>query len=273
MSLDFFRLEKGIHINGEDSDVGIHILKSSGIPAATTEEDAAERGSILFAEDGNGIFYKDTSGAGADKWVKIADHSYIASVLGITEGALNFQAFTGTLLTDDQDAKALFQILETEVEALRTLSGTSAGATDMGDYTGSILTSNETIKENIQELETYAEALGGEVVDGTEAAITTITTVDSVLVDDQVAARWFIVIELDSDKTQRRAYEIFAIHDGIDTADATAVDSNRFSKLKLGAAFNHDIDINLVGTGAAQVLALQITASAAVTVHFTRLKV
>jgi len=271
--LDFFRLEKGIHITSADSFAGITILKAATVPSATTDEDAAERGSFLFAEDGGGVFYKDTAGAGTNKWVKITDNAYLASVLGITEDALNFGTFTGALLTDNQSAKQLFQILETEVESLRTLSGTAAGADDLGAFTGTTIPDNSTIKAALQSLETFAESIGSEVFESSNTAITTIEVLDSLLVDDFQAAKWFLVVSLDSAPAQKMAYEVYALNDGEVAADATEIDYNVTSKLKVGASFNCEISLTLSGAGVTQAMELSITASAAVTAKAVRLSV
>lgn len=273
MAIDYFRLEKGIHIYAPDTEAGVTILRAAGVPSATSDEDAAERGSFLFTEDGNGVYYKDTSGAGASAWVKLADHAYIASVLGISEGDLNFGTFTGTLLADNQDAKTLFQTLETEVESLRTLSGTSAGVDDLGTFTGTTISDNTTIKNALQELETAVEATGDEVFEGTFSAVTTATTVNTVLVDNVFAAKWFVQCELDSDDTSRRAFEVYAVHDGGAATDATEADWNNISIVKVGSSIDVDVDVVLSGTGASQTMGLQLTASSAISGSFIRLSV
>jgi len=272
MAADFFRLEKGIHILDVDGEVGVTVLVAAAAPSATTDEDAAERGSYLYVQDGAGVYYKDTAGAGADKWVKQTDDEFIASLIGSVEGTSNIGNFTGSIISDAGSVKAGMQELETDLEALQTSVGIAAEATSMGTYTGSTITDNETAKENIQELEVALEALDSEVVAGSSSAITTITTVDTVLVDDVFAAKWFLMIELDSAPEQRKGIEIFATHDG-GSSDATEIDWNVTSIVKVGSGFDADISVILAGSTTSQTMGLAITAGSAVSVKFTRLKV
>jgi hypothetical protein len=104
--------------------------------------------------------------------------------------------------------------------------------------------------------------------------ITTATTVDTVLVDDVRASKWFVYAFDEGDPTQVRAEEVYAVHDGTASADATEVDWNRASRLRLnGNISGFDIDVVLAGTGAAQTMGLQITSTDTVTVYATRLDV
>jgi hypothetical protein len=190
--------------------------------------------------------------------------------LGLSQAATHFGTFTGSLLSDNQTAKQLFQELETESEALRTLSGTLAGATDLGTFTGSVIPDNSDIKEALQAIENSLES---ETVHKKLIAITSEVSVDELLVDSFQAAKWEVHISLDSNPEQAVAFELFAAHNGHSTADATGIEDAVGFKLKFGAHFSYTLSVDLNGTAAAQVMRLRLLASAAVTVRVRRIGV
>ena len=59
MARDFFRAEKGIHITGENVEVGVHCLFGSAAPGSASQEDNAEVGSLMIYRTGDGIAEKD----------------------------------------------------------------------------------------------------------------------------------------------------------------------------------------------------------------------
>lgn len=78
MGLDFFRLEKGIHLVGENTEVGVKLLLGAGAPGGTTDTDNAEQGSQYQDTSGN-LYIKYTSGTGTDRWKRIARAEEISS--------------------------------------------------------------------------------------------------------------------------------------------------------------------------------------------------
>lgn len=100
------------------------------------------------------------------------------------------------------------------------------------------------------------------------------TTIDTVLVDDVRASKWFVYAFDEGDPSQIRAEEVWATHDGTASADATEVDFNRTSRLRInGNISGFDIEVVLAGTGASQTMGLEIDANDTVTVYATRLDV
>lgn len=160
--------------------------------------------------------------------------------------------------------------LDDNLDDLTAAVGVAQGDQDMGTYTGSIINDNESAKQNLQQLETYLEGLAVPV-SATQAAVTTLVTLDSVVVDNVREVKWMAHGVLDSDNSRVRAVEIHAIHNGTASADASAVDDTTYAKLKEGANFGAKFHVNLIGTGGSQVMALQVEASAAATFKSLRL--
>ena len=107
----------------------------------------------------------------------------VATLTGVAKDAVNFGAFTGSTVTDNQTLKAILQLLETAVEARATsvtvsevdanvddlvsLSGVAENVTGLGTFTGSTISDDSDIKTALQDLETAAEsaAAGSAVAD------------------------------------------------------------------------------------------------------------
>lgn len=109
--------------------------------------------------------------------------------------------------------------------------------------------------------------------ESTSAAITTEVVLDSFLVDIFKAAVWEVVLSLDSDPARVIMFTIGGIHDGIiapgTPADAVNTDDSIGQKHKIGANFDHVVSTGVSGVGAAQVMQLKISASAAITAAAT----
>ena len=270
MARNLFQLEKGVHIVGENSSAGIMILFGSAAPGGSGDPDSAEQGSVYFRTNG-AKYTKTTSGTGTDKW-KLDDITNVETALGLSDGDSTFGSFTGSILSSSSDASALLQELEVDLEALQTAIGIAAEAAHMGTYTGSLLNDNETAKQNLQQIET---AIEGIVVNTSNAAVTTITAVDSISVDTYKGAIWDVVVSLDSDPARVQMFTIAGVHNGViapgTPADADDVDDTLYSKLRIGTAFVITVGVALNGlTGAAQEMDLNVTSAAAVTVSARR---
>ncbi len=104
-----------------------------------------------------------------------AINTVYTGALGLSAGDAHFGTFTGSTISDNQDAKEALQALETAVETkldassiptkasldvdhLITLSGVAAASDDLGTFSGSTITDNSTLKTALQELETAVEA-------------------------------------------------------------------------------------------------------------------
>lgn len=199
--------------------------------------------------------------------IKIGDVNWnFADGIGM---ATTYAAASGNVTSADTVNSAI-QKIDGNVDALEAAVGVAQGATDMGAYTGNILTDGQSAKENIQEL---SDAIESVVKKSEQLGVTAEVTLDEILVDDFESAKWFVTCSLVSDRSNKRSYELFAMHNGHVGADASAVDGAPYNKLKLGAEFTHSISVDVSGIGAAQVMRLRVSASAAVDFKATRLSV
>lgn len=200
-----------------------------------------------------------------------ANQDDIQTALGIAQGDTNFGVFTGTIIDDNQTAKAALQDLEDTMGALVTLTGVPQDSTDLGVFTGNIIPDNVAIKPALQALETEIENIsGGTIVEVT--GITAEVTVDSVMVDDVDAVEWEIVAFEESSPANKIFQKVTALHNGTASADASGTPDNTIhTKLREGANFNLAVDVDLNGVGAAQEMRLRVSSSTAgVTVRARR---
>ncbi len=80
MARENHRIEKGLHIVSENTDVGVQALFGSGAPGSNAQENNAEVGSI-YLETATGRSYTKTSaGSGTDKWSLQALYSDITAL-------------------------------------------------------------------------------------------------------------------------------------------------------------------------------------------------
>jgi hypothetical protein len=186
---------------------------------------------------------------------------------GVAQGATDLGTFTGDIISDNSTVKGALQELETDLDAVQSLTGVADAAVNLGTFTGTVIPDNQTIKQAFQSLESYVE---GVQVAGSATAVTTAVTLDSVLVDNESAVEWFVKISLDSAPERVATMKIHALHNGTSSADATNVDDSEFGKIQLGSGFNYVLAVDINGTGAAQVMRLRLSASAAVSAKFIR---
>lgn len=186
--------------------------------------------------------------------VKLADIDWnFADGINLAAG---YAAVNGAISASDTVNSAIEKLDGNQLDLI-TLSGVAVGSTHLGTFTGSIIPDSSTEKAALQALETYIET-GDQT---TVAAITTIQTVGSVLVDDVAAIKWYLHLSEDAAPENVKAYEIFAAHDGNSAADATLVDDTVYAKLKLNVAFNATVTVSLAGSGGAQTLNLRVASS------------
>ena len=194
----------------------------------------------------------------------------LTSAVGVSQGDTNMGTYTGSLINDNESAKQNIQQLESEAEAIRTLSGTSSGDTDLGTFPGGIIADNEDIKGALEDLEGAIEALPVPV-SGEVTGITTITTINTFLVDSFDSAEWEIVVFEEATPANKKSLKISAVHDGTASADATDFDRSTFARNRVGSNFNAAFSIDLNGTGTSQTMRLRCSSSTAgVTVRFRR---
>lgn len=157
--------------------------------------------------------------------------------------------------------------------SLETAIGALDGAIGDRTYTeDNFVTDGQTITASIDALDQALADVG--VVRTTATGVTTSTVIDSVPVDEYQAAKWFVMLYDEGDTDQKQGMEVFAINDGTLAADATDVDFNRSSRLRLNGNITGDqVTVVLNGTGAAQTMDLVVTSTDTVTVHATRIDV
>lgn len=188
------------------------------------------------------------------------------------------RTFIGKTASGSETPSYSSQNIVTNGESLETAIGGLDAAIGDRTYTeDNFVTDGETITASIDALDIAiaAHAATTHLVDvGPVTGITTITTIDSVLVDDVQAIKWFVTVFDEGDTDQKAAVEVYAVHDGTASGDATLADWNESSKLKVnGNITGLKFTVSVSGTGAAQVMNLQVEAGDTVTVNATRVEV
>jgi hypothetical protein len=203
------------------------------------------------------------------EYVKLGDVDWSAAS-GISLDA-SYTAASGNITSADSVNSAI-EKLDGNNDAQDSVLGTSQGATDLGSFTGNIIPDGSSVKGALQAVETAVEAIDS-LTKVKVSGITTVQTVDSINTKAFAAAKWHVVASLDSNPARKKVVEIYAVHDGTAVVDATTSKENEYSKMNLGASFNVNINTDLTGVGAAQVMRLRVDAAASVTVSVTRLEV
>ena len=184
----------------------------------------------------------------------------LETAIGELDAAMGNQTYTeDNIVTDNETFTA-------SIDAIDIAIGNRTYTED------NFVTDGQTITASIDALDI---ALGDAAPKTSVATgVTTATTVDTVLVDEVQAVKWFVAVFDEGDTDQKQAVEVYAVHDGTATGDATTADWNVTSKLKLnGNITGLQYEVVLSGTGAAQTLGLQITSTDTVTVNATRIDV
>lgn len=188
--------------------------------------------------------------------IKLADIDWsLATGINLSGG---YTPTNGTVASGDSVEVAI-QKLDANQADLISLSGVAQGATDLGLFSGSTIPDNQNTKQALQALETAFETNGQVSVN----AITTLATVDSVLVDSVAAVKWYIHAHEDATPSNVKVMEVLAMHNGTAAADASSVKDTEYAILKLGSAFNLVIAADISGTGAAQVMRLRASSTSA----------
>lgn len=221
-----------------------------------------ERGIHIVTENTHtGVYYLFGSGAPGTQTQENA--AEVGSVYTDASTGLVYYKITSGSGTDKWEQAARGP----NVDNLVGLSGVAVNSTNLGTFTGTTIPDSSTVKSALQSLETAVESISA---GGTVSAITTITTVDSILVDNYGSVEWYLQITLDSDPTRKLVEKIHAAHNGTVSADATTSDYTIFGKLQIGNNFNYTLTVDLSGTTTTQVMRLRLSASAAVTAKFIR---
>ena len=178
-----FAVEQGFDIYALNGNLLVSQLAGAAAPGGDAGvQDAAPIGSTYQRTDGT--FYTKIANVGATSdWASFAsvlsggyapvngdptagdtfeeaiakldgNQDDIQTALGIAQGDVDFGAFTGAIIDDNQTAKAALQDLEDSLGNVVTLTGVALDSTDLGTFTGDIITDNVAIKVALQELET-----------------------------------------------------------------------------------------------------------------------
>jgi hypothetical protein len=190
----------------------------------------------------------------------------LTTLSGVAQGSTDLGTFSGATIPDSQTTKQALQALEVaheEVDAnvddLISLSGVAENVSNHGIMDqGEILSDNQTTNALLKEVDAELTKQRGKAG---ASGVTTLTTVDSVLVDEVANVEWIITLENAATPSNKRHVILYAGHNGHTAADATSSDDTEFAKLKQGANFNYTISSALVGTGAAQRMVLQVAST------------
>ena len=153
------------------------------------------------------------------------------------------------------------QNVNANIEALDTAIGADVTSTRH------VVSSND-LNGNISILD---RVLGDAKTESKSDAVSTTTTLDTVLVDEILVAEWTVHARSAVTASNIWTGKILAIHDGTSGLDATAVDYNTFAILKTGSAIPAlNFECDLSGVGAAQVMRLRASSGEAVHIRWTR---
>lgn len=170
--------------------------------------------------------------------------------------AAAYAAQNGVISSADSVNSAI-EKLDGNQQDIQTTLGVAQGAVNLGAFSGLIIPDNQNVKQALQALETEIENGGRTGLVG----VTTVQTVDSVLVDLVPAAKWYVEIEKSSAPGNKVAMEVLALNNGTASSDASSVDKTVYSKLKVGSNFNYTLNVVLAGVGAAQTMGLTIASA------------
>lgn len=135
---------------------------------------------------------------------------------------------------------------------------------------GTFTLQNNTVNQNLAVLDA---AVANTIVRKTKDNVTSLDTVDEVLVDLNDGAEWSVVAVEAANPNKKTIVKITAGHNGTTVADADATDSNQYSKIQVGGAITglvFVVDVN--GTGIEQTMRLRVQSTAAVNVKVARIK-
>lgn len=189
--------------------------------------------------------------------LKLADFNWnIADGINLS---VSYAAVNGSISSADTVNSAI-QKLDGNQQDIQAASGLAQGSTDYGTFTGLSLADAQTSKQLFQRIETLLEQMRGVQV----AAITSITTVDSVPHSSVKACKWLVECFEDATPANRKAFEVYALNNG------TLVDDTEYAKLSIGANFNVSLSVDISG---ADMRLRAASSSAGVTVTARRIEV
>lgn len=197
-------------------------------------------------EDQAIVHFPDASGSA----VKIGDVNWnFADGINLAAG---YAAASGDVTSADSIQSAI-EKLDGNNDAQSSVLGTAQGDTDLGTFPGSIIADNDDVKGALTSLEDAAEGFAK-----TQTGVSSATVLDSVLVDDYRSVAWLVTAFDEANPSRIKSAIVHGANDGTASADATLADDNISSLLQNSPSFNTQISVVLSGTGAAQVMQLQV---------------
>jgi hypothetical protein len=201
------------------------------------------------------------------------------NLLDLTTGTEGVYVVTGTpgsaatlvLETDTADDWAnVTSGSQAELAFIRSFIGKASAGSETPDYGADVAVVGQT-----DDLETAIGKLDAELqlarTVTTDAAVTTIATLDSVLVDDYHTVEWVIFAQAVDGSIRKIAYS--ASHNGTTGADADDVDTSSSDIHRIGNIVGLKISVDLNGTTTAQVMRLRVESTTEVAVKVLRASV
>lgn len=244
---------------------------STTLPTATPATNDTQDGvtitdedRVLFSNltvDPNVYIYDFTSGTYTQDTNEATDGDTLMIEQGTDAGRQYTFNGTAWVLTNQADFD--------ELGFIRSFIGKTAAGAETPTYSSNnVVTDTDTLETAIGDLDA---ALGASNVGVTLSAVSGTNTLDSVLVDNVAAVKWFVICR---QGTSFKASEIWAAHDGTTGADAVDTDDTEYATVKKNAAISgFDITVDLTGAAGSQVMRLQVTSTASADWHATRIPV
>jgi hypothetical protein len=224
------------------------------------------------------------------------DNEMVANVsVGVEEGTANEDTYwaisTNNPIVVDTTQVAWVQIASATTEAelgyIRAFIGKTAAGSELPTYSSNnYVVDNDNLEVAIGKLDSQLGTTQGDLdtaeldilkgrTESSLSNVTTVQTLDSVLVDDISVCKWTVMVEgnLLADAAKKRVVEILATHDGHINgagADATDADHTTYAKLKMGAITGLTFTVDVSGSGVAQVMNLKVVSTTAVDVRAVR---
>lgn len=187
------------------------------------------------AQEGQAILHFPSASGAA---VKIGDVNWdIATGINISGG---YTPGSGNVTSSDSVESAI-QKVDGVNDAQDTALGLSQGDTNFGAFSTAaslLLAASQSAKQLFQRIGDLIAQLRGVTVSG----ITTITDVDTVPVASVKSVKWLIEAFLEATPANRKAFEVFALNDGVADADDT-----NYARLRVGSNFNVSITVDVSG--------------------------
>lgn len=222
-----------------------------------------------------------TRATDADEDSEVLDGQFVIVGEG-TQAGYGFVMVTNNPITVDTTAIDYVRFgsdFDSRLGYLETFVGKGSG-NETPDYSSNnYVTDGTSLETAIGALDAQVKLNSDEILQArtetTATNVTTITTVDSVLVDTVAAVHWIVHIQgnAEGDAAKKEIYKITAGHDGHNTgagADATAAFPDAF-RIKIGSSLSGlTVAVDVSGTGGSQVMRLRVSSTTAVDVRAIR---